>query len=87
MADSGGSERRHAGRHKVLKTGIALYGAEGKQMKCTLLDMSGDSAKLKPETHGVLPNRFTLVLQPEGQFECTVVRRSGYLLGVTLKPA
>jgi hypothetical protein len=87
MALPGGSDRRHTGRRKVLRTGIALYGVDEKQMKCAVLDLSGDSAKLKPETHGVLPNNFKLVLQPEGHFDCTVVRRSGYFLAVTLKPA
>jgi hypothetical protein len=87
MAGPDGSDRRQAGRRKVLRSGIALYGDDEKQMKCAVLDMSGDSAKLKPETHGVLPNRFKLVLQPNGLFDCTVVRRSGYFLAVTLKPA
>lgn len=87
MAGPDGSDRRHAGRRKTLRTGIALYGDDEKQMKCAVLDLGGDSAKLKPATHGVLPSSFKLMLQPDGLYDCTVVRRSGYFLAVRLKPA
>jgi len=77
-------ERRGAGRRKMLRTGIAIYGDIAEQMRCAVLDMSESSAKLKPETHGVLPDRFTLRLQADEAYDCTVVRRSGFLLAVRL---
>jgi hypothetical protein len=90
MADDGGSDRR-SDRRKMLRRGIIVYVARGteieRHMSCVVMDMGDDSAKLKPETHGVLPNRFELRLQTGEIYACTVVRRSGYLIGVTLSPS
>lgn len=86
MANSGGSDRRRSGRRKLLRAGVIHFGERGQSMTCTVLDMSEDSAKLKPERHGVLPNTFQLRLHAHEIFDCTVVRRSGYLLAVKLAP-
>jgi hypothetical protein len=87
MASSSGSDRRRANRQKLLRAGVIFYGDRGQSMACAVLDMSKDSAKLKPEKHGVLPNSFQLRLHAHETFECKVVRRSGYLLAVKLSPA
>jgi hypothetical protein len=84
MANSGGSDRRHVSRQKLLRAGVIFYGDRGQSMTCAVLDMSEDSAKLKPEKHGVLPNSFRLCLHTHETFDCTVIRRSGYLLAVKL---
>ncbi len=86
MANPGGSDRRRTGRQKMLRAGMIFYGDRGQSMKCAVLDMSEDSAKLKPEKHRVLPNTFQLRLHAHEIFECTVIRRSGYLLAVKLSP-
>lgn len=86
MANSGGSDRRRSARQKLLRAGVVFYGDKGERMNCAILDISEDSAKLKPERHGVLPDRFQLRLHTQELFDCTVVRRSGYLLAVKLTP-
>ena len=91
MTDADGSDRRRSGRRKMLRRGLIVYVTRGteieRHMGCVVLDMSGESAKLKPETHGVLPDRFELRLQGNEIYACTVARRSGYLLAVTLTAA
>ena len=84
MTEKNGADRRASGRHKVLRTGVAIYddGYQILQMKCTVYDMSGDSMKLRPEVHGVLPATFKLRLSDRENYGCTVVRRSGYLIAV-----
>lgn len=86
MRGYGGPDRRRTGRRKLLRAGVIVYGARDEHMKCAVLDLSDDSAKLKPETHGVLPNTFHLQLDANEIYACTVVRRSGYLLAVKLTP-
>ena len=84
MSNTDDADRRASGRRKVLRTGIASYddGRDLLQMKCTIYDMSGDSMKIRPELHGVLPAQFTLRLSTHEAYKCTVVRRSGYLIAV-----
>jgi hypothetical protein len=90
MTGPGEGDRRRSSRRKMVLRGIVVYTARGteieRHMGCVVMDMGDDSAKLKPETHGVLPNRFELRLQTGEIYACTVVRRSGYLIGVTLTP-
>jgi hypothetical protein len=88
MKGPGGADRRSAGRRKLLRGGVAFYlhGDEERRMNCAVLDMGSDSAKLRPERHGVLPKRFKLQLHTHETYDCTVVRRSGYFLAVTLTP-
>jgi hypothetical protein len=86
MVNSGGSDRRRSSRQKLLRAGVIFYGDKGQTMTCAVLDMSEDSAKLKPEKHGLLPNSFQLCLHAHETFDCTVIRRSGYLLAVRLTP-
>ena len=86
MRGYGGPDRRRTGRRKLLRAGTIIYGARDERMKCAVLDLGDDSAKLKRETHGVLPNTFRLQLHAGEAYACTVVRRSGYLLAVKLAP-
>jgi hypothetical protein len=74
-------ETRRARRYRVAKPAQIEYGSD--KLTCTLRDISTTGAGLEVPDPVIIPAKFTLVLAEDGlKLPCTVVRRSGFRIGV-----
>ena len=74
-------ETRIAFRHRVLKAGTIEFG--NSSLDCWIRNLSITGAALEVSAQMGIPAEFTLVVPGDGlHLPCTVVRRSGYRIGV-----
>jgi hypothetical protein len=77
-----GDEHRIAPRRRVLKAGSISFG--GGVIDCTVRNISETGAALEVVTPLSIPDKFTLIVQPDGlSRSCRVVWRKQRRIGVT----
>jgi hypothetical protein len=77
-----GAERRHVGRHRVLKKAVIVFNSGHCSIGCHILDMSSAGAQLAPADIFLCPKEFTLKpLFGEPRY-CEIAWRRGTKVGV-----
>jgi hypothetical protein len=80
------AERRAETRNRVLMAGTLQFGGGG-SINCMVSNMSKSGAMLKVISSTGIPERFTLILSPDGRpMPCHVVWRQQVLMGVWYDP-
>ncbi len=75
-------ERRRAARHRTFKGGAIIYGT-APLIDCTIRNMTEIGAGLEVSAQAAVPERFTLLIKPEGRKRnCHVVWRQSGKIGV-----
>ena len=75
-------ERRGTPRKKALKAATILHDNDSEMMRCMILDISENGARLKPTDAAVLPQTFRLMISKGPSYDCEVIRREDDLLAV-----
>jgi len=68
-------ERRHNKRAKTLRKGLISYDNGRCTMACTILEISAEGAKLRPQDSVWLPEFFDLKLPDGTSKHCELVRK------------
>ena len=68
-------ERRHTARAKTLRNGLIVYDQGRCTMTCTILELSAEGAKLRPQDAVWVPPSFDLKLPDGSKRHCDVVRK------------
>ena len=77
-------ERRAATRHRVLKAGTILMGI--RSINCMVRNMSDTGAMLYVISSVGIPERFTLIMSPDGRHvPCRVAWRTEKRIGVAFE--
>lgn len=69
------AERRHSARAKTLRNGLIIYDQGRCTMACTILELSSEGAKLRPQDAIWVPASFDLKLPDGSRRHCDVVRK------------
>jgi len=69
------AERRHSARAKTLRNGLIIYDQGRCTMTCTILELSAEGAKLRPQDAIWVPPSFDLKLPDGSRRHCDVVRK------------
>ncbi|MDH3700047.1 MAG: response regulator [Alphaproteobacteria bacterium] len=75
-------ERRVTPRKKTLKAATILHQNDNAMMKCIILDISDNGARLKPADPTVLPQNFRLMIAKGPSYDCEVIRRENDQIAV-----
>jgi len=76
------SDRRASARRRTLQKAAILVDGRAELVEGLVLDMSDTGAKIRPGNMARLPSRFELRCGYGRTYNCEVVRRSGFYLGV-----
>lgn len=75
-------DRRTTHRAKTIKSGTIVYHSGRCTVRCSILDLSPDGARLQPVDPSLVPPSFELRLTDGTTRQCVVTRRTGNLVGV-----
>lgn len=75
-------ERRLTTRKKTLKAATILHQNDNATMKCIILDISENGARIKPTDPAIVPQKFHLMIANGPSFDCEVIRRDDDQLAV-----
>src|SRR4051812_46193191 len=83
------SERRTNNPSPMRRRGVIAYGAPPRSVACIVWDLSGTGARISAPHIKLLPDRFTLLLRPNGKERrlCQVVWRDPRFVGVSFVSA
>ncbi len=81
-ASAGSSERRAAPRRRTLQQAEIVYNNNQCVMHGAIFDISDQGAKIRPADIVNAPSRFELRVKYGPSFQCEVVRKSGFYVGV-----
>lgn len=77
------TDRRKAGRRRVLKGALAAYSSRHCSIPCTVRDISATGARIRSEGTLNIPDTFELIVEIDGtEADCEVVWRKGNEIGV-----
>jgi len=79
---AGSSERRSAPRRRTLQQAEIVYNNNQCVMHGAIFDISDKGAKIRPADIVNAPSRFELRVKYGPSFQCEVVRKSGFYVGV-----
>jgi hypothetical protein len=83
LATKADEDPRHAGRRRMLKSGIIAYNNRFCTLPCMVRDVSATGARLRVDTSVSAPDTFELIIESDGlEASCEVVWRKANELGV-----